>query len=80
MAKRKRTKKERQKIDKAVKRIHTDKMQVQDVLKTVRDDLEGEVLKELRRRGGKIYPERGPNTKGTKTRVKLGNNKKKNKK
>lgn len=45
--------------DKAVQDIHTDKKQVDEVIKKIPEKLRGEVLKELRRRGGKHYPERG---------------------
>ena len=51
---------ERQIIDKAVQDIHTDKKQVDEVLEGLSDEMQKKILKELRRRGGDAYPERGP--------------------
>lgn len=55
----KKTPEERQKIDKAVRKVHMDKYQVQDVVDTLPKHLQDDFMKELRRRGGKHYPERG---------------------
>lgn len=69
------TPKERQKIDKAIKKIHTDKLQVPDVLKDIKEPLRDDVMKELRRRGGDAYPEKGPDGRGAGPKVKLKDNK-----
>lgn len=52
-------KSKRQMLDKAVSKVHTDKIQVKDVMKELPDKLRGDFLKELRRRGASPYPERG---------------------
>lgn len=50
---------ERQKLDKAVKQVHSDKLQVNDVIKKLPKKLHKDFFKELRRRGKSPYPERG---------------------
>ena len=58
------SKAKRQLLDKAVKQVHTDKMQVDDVMNKLPEELHEDFLNELRRRGGDAYAERGPDGRG----------------